>query len=456
MTFDLVVQGGTLVTAAETVQADLGIQGRRIAALGHGLNGARVFDARGMWVIPGGVDPHVHLQMPAGSTMSSDNWQTGTVAAACGGTTTVIDFVEPAPGQSLLDAYHHRRAEADGQTVVDYGLHMTLTPSALDYLAEIPQVMAEGLSSFKTYTTYHGFKLTDGEYLQLMQTVAGVGGLVMTHCEDDAIINFLIENLGEQKKDPILHAQTRPPVAEAAAIQRVLALAEIAQVAVYIVHISTALGIQALAQAPLRTAQAFGETCPQYLYLTAAEYARSGFEGAKFVCSPPLRAADDQAALWRALSGGTLQAVGSDHCPFNYAGQKDLGRDDFRQIPGGLPGVEARLALLHPGPHNGYALSLNRWVEVCCTAPAKLFGLYPRKGTLLPGADADVVIFDPQRTITITYQALHEHVDYTPYEGITVSGWPHTVISRGMVLVEHGYFCGPSGHGQYLQRGGWL
>jgi dihydropyrimidinase len=236
----------------------------------------------------------------------------------------------------------------------------------------------------------------------------------------------------------------------------VLALAEIAQVTVYIVHISTALGIQALAQARLRSIRVFGETCPQYLYLTAAEYARSGFEGAKFVCSPPLRTADDQTALWKALSGGTLQTVGSDHCPFNYAGQKDLGREDFRLIPGGLPGVEARLALLYPGPHNGYALSLNRWVEVCCTAPARLFGLYPRKGTLLPGADADIVIFNPHRQVTITHDFLHENVDYTPYEGLTVSGWPETVISRGVVLVEHGRFCGLSGHGQYLQRGGWL
>lgn len=453
MTYDLVIQGGTLVTAADTVQADIAINGEQIAAIGHELPGERLLDARGKLVIPGGVDPHVHLQMPQGTTVSSDDWQTGTIAAAHGGTTTVIDFVEPEPGETLIDAYEKRRAEADGTSqphngvVIDYGLHMTLSQPALDHLDEVPDCVAAGMTSFKTYTTYEGMKLTDAEMLRAMAAVKSAGGIVLTHCENDALIQQATQHqIGSGIKGPGAHPVSRPALAEAEAIQRVLILAESVGVPAYIVHISTGRGAVELTRAQARGQRAYGETCPQYLYLEDTLYTLVGFEGAKTVCAPPVRTVQDQTALWQALRQGEIQSTGTDHCPFNFAGQKDLGCDDFTRIPGGLPGIETRLALLFG------QLNTNRWVEVCCTNPAKIFGLYPRKGTLMPGGDADIVIFDPQRKVTITHDLLHENVDYTPYEGITVHGWPETTISRGAIIVQHGEFMGAPGRGRYLKR----
>jgi len=453
--YDLVIQGGTLLSASETVQADLGIRDGVVAALGHNLQGAEVVDARGLLVLPGAVDPHVHLAMPAGATTSSDNWETGTIAAACGGTTTVIDFIEPGPGEALLDAFEKRRAEAS-DAAIDYGLHMTLTqaPDA----GELSAVVAAGMPSFKTYTTYEGFRLDDATFLRVMQAVRDVGGLILVHAESDAITAWCRQALlmaGET--GPQAHPRSRPAIAEGEAIARVLALAKVVGVPLYIVHISTALGATALAWAQAGGQLAYGETCPQYLLLTDEEYERPGFEGAKFVCAPPLRAARDNAALWEALAGGTLSTVGTDHCPFNYRGQKDLGRDSFPSIPGGLPGVESRLALLYTFGVRQGRISLNRWVEVCCTAPARLFGLYPRKGTLLPGADADVVLFDPEKRITLSQAVLHENVDYTPYEGLALHGYPVMALSRGHVVAQAARegplnFVGKKGHGQYLAR----
>lgn len=464
MDFDLVIQGGTLVTAADTVQADLAIQGEQIAAVGQGLSGRETIDARGRLVIPGAVDPHVHLQMPTAVTISSDDWETGTVAAACGGTTTVIDFVEPEPGQTLLEAFDARRAEAEGKAVIDYSLHMTLPTSHVPAaLSEVPAVVAAGLTSFKAYTTYGSFKLSDEQFLAAMTAVRAAGGIIIVHCENDAIVQRCTQELlAAARTGPDAHPLSRPAVAEGEAVARVLALAEVTEAPVYIVHISTARGAQAVACARARGQAAYGETCPQYLFLTDAEYSRGRpgerpnpdpFEGAKFVCQPPLRTAADQAALWQALAAGDLQAVGTDHCPFNYVGQKDLGRDKFTRIPGGLPGIEARLALIYSGM-TSYELrfTLNRWVEVCCTNPAKLFGLYPRKGSLMPGADADVVIFDPDREVTLTQAFLHENVDYTPYEGLRLRGWPVVTISRGQVLVRDGEFVGRRGQGRFLKR----
>lgn len=456
MSLDLVIHGGTLVTAADTVQADLGIKDGRIALIGHDLHdlgASEMIDAHGKLVIPGAVDPHVHLQMPTGATVSSDDWYTGTVAAACGGTTTVIDFVEPQTGQPLLEALAARRAEADGRAVIDYGLHMTLDQSALTRLDELGAVVETGVPSFKTYTTYDGFKLGDGELLDAMRAVRSVGGMVLTHCENDAIVQDATGTLlAAGHTGPQSHPRSRPAVAEAEAVQRVTALAEYAGVPLYVVHVSTARGMQALAQARARGQEVYGETCPQYLLLDEAAYDRPDFEGAKAVCSPPLRTQADQAALWEGLAAGVLSTVGTDHCPFHFAGQKDLGRDDFSRIPGGLPGIEARLALLYTFGVRTGRLTLNRWVDVCCTTPARVFGLYPRKGTLAPGADADVVIFDPEREVTITHDLLHEHVDYTPYEGAAVCGYPVKTISRGRVVADDGVFTGISGHGTFLLR----
>jgi dihydropyrimidinase len=459
--FDLVIRGGTLVMAADTIQADLGIRNGIIAALGQDLAGREVLDATGKLVLPGAVDPHVHLEMPAGPTTSSDDWESGTIAAACGGTTTVIDFVEPEPHAEarsprpyLLHAFESRRAQAQGRAAIDYGLHMTLSRADSDTLAQVPDVMAAGVPSFKTYTTYDGLRLNDDEFLRAMRAVKQAGGLLMVHAENHAMIEHLKrEFISAGQVAPRYHPRSRPAAAEGEAIERVLALAEIVHVPVYVVHVSTARGADAIARARARGQAVLGETCPQYLVLTEAGYERPGFEGAKFVCSPPLRTAQDNAALWGALAQGGLATVGTDHCPFNYRGQKELGREQFTAIPGGLPGIEARLALMYTCGVCAGRLTLHRWVEVCCAAPARVFGLYPRKGTLMPGADADLVIFDPDKQVTLSQAILHEKVDYTPYEGFELRGYPVATVARGVVLVQDGCWVGPKGNGRYLTRG---
>jgi len=451
--FDLMIHGGTLVTASRTEEADLGIRGEKIAAVGRGLKGERVIDARGLLVLPGAVDPHVHLEMPVGATRSSDDWFTGTRAAACGGTTAVIDFVEPAPGESLASALAARRALAQGQAVIDFGLHMTIVNDEPQTLAEIPILTRQGCTSFKTYLTYAGFRLSDAALLNVLSAVRPTGGTVLVHAENDAIIAHLKRRLrAEGRNEPFSHASSRPAIAEGEAIQRSLALAEAAGARLYVVHTSTALGADAIRAARGRGVPACGETCPQYLLLTEAELARPDFEGAKFVCSPPLRTDADCARLWQALADDDLQTVGTDHCPFNFHGQKELGRGNYEDIPGGLPGIESRLALLHTFGFREGRLTLNRWVQVCCTNPARIFGLYPRKGSLEPGADADVVLFDPGKKVILGKSVLHENVDYTPYEGLALQGYPVLTILRGRVIVEGGDLRAEPGSGQYLVR----
>ncbi len=486
MIYDVAVRNGLLVTPNGTIRSDLGVIGERIAAIGPGLRGREELDATGKLVIPGAIDPHVHLEMPAGPVRSSDDWVTGTIAAACGGTTTVIDFVEPEPNPHpqpfalqgrgehppssckgegwgegvgpLLSALAARRAEAEGRAVIDYGLHMTLLDAMPATLAEIPEVIAAGVTSFKTYMTY-SFKLTDDVLIAAMDAVGRAGGMVMVHAENDAGIAYLRRKLIEAGHvEPRYHPLSRPASMEAEAIERALALAEAAECPVYIVHISTARGAKAVAAARGRGQAAYGETCPQYLLLTDAEFERPGFEAAKFVCSPPLRKPEDNAALWALLGQGELQTVGTDHCPFFYHGEKDLGQGDgayppFTRIPGGMPGIEARLALLYTFGVRAGRLTVERWVDACCTAPARLFGLYPRKGALAPGADADVVIFDPDREVTLSRAVLHENCDYTPYEGYQLRGYPVLTMLRGRVIARDGEFVGGAGGGRFLIRG---
>lgn len=452
--FDLVIRGGTLISdSGIPLEADLAITGEKIAAIGPNLAGKRTIAADNLLVLPGAVDPHVHLEMPVGATRSSDDWASGSVAAAFGGTTTLIDFVEAQPGERLAHAFTARRTAAQSQAAIDFGLHMTLTNDALETLEEIAPLCKSGCISFKTYLTYAGFRLSDSALLHVLAAVKAAGGITMVHAENDAIIDYINACFCQQRHtQPKYHALSRPTIAEGEAIQRALALAQVTGATVYIVHTSTALGAEAIRAAQERGVNAYGETCPQYLLLTAEELSRPDFEGAKYVCSPPLRTREDNAALWQALATGGLQTVGTDHCPFNFETQKTLGRSSYEQIPAGLPGIESRLALLYTYGVTRGKLSLERWVEVCCANPARIFGLYPRKGTLTPGADADIVLFDPNRRLTITHTMLHEQVDYTPYEGFELQGYPIATMLRGKVIVENGLFTGRQGGGQYLIR----
>lgn len=457
MIYDVVIRDGRVVRQGRVEETDLGITGGKIAAIGRDLEGKQVVEAGGLLVIPGGVDPHVHLEMPTPVAVSSDDWFTGTRAAACGGTTTLIDFVDPVGGETLLDALEKRRSLAEGKAMIDFGLHMTINRVDRATLDEIPAVVAAGATSFKCYTTY-AMRLDDAALLAALVAVGDAGGLTIVHAESDAIVNHLRQRyLAAGKTAPGYHPLSRPACAEGEAVERVLALAETAGAPVYIVHVSTQRGAAAIERARARQQAAYGETCPQYLVLTDACFDAAGFEGAKFVCSPPLRKQADQQALWQALGQGVLQTVGTDHCPFFYEGTKNLGRplDDpppFTQIPGGIPGIESRLAILYTYGVGTGRLSLQQWVETCSSGPARMFGLYPRKGCLEVGADADVVIFDPEKRVTLSAEMLHEHVDYTPYEGMALKGYPVTTLVRGQVVAREGVFVGEAGAGEFLQR----
>lgn len=449
--FDLVITNGTLVTAEATMRADLGISGGRIAAVGRRLVGLETLDAGGKLVLPGAVDEHVHLQMPVGEFCSSDDFYSGTVAAACGGTTTVIDFAEPEPGQPLIESLAARRAEADGQVVVDYGLHMTLSRADNKTLAQIPASIEAGSASFKLYMAYEGLRLDDGGLLRALAALRKHGGRALVHAENHhAIVYLTARALAEGRTGPENHPRTRPAVMEAEAIHRLLALAHVTGTPLVLAHLSCALGLEAVRVARVRGQVVWVETCPQYLLLDDQEYRRPGFEGAKFVMAPPPRTGVDRRVLWAGLAAGEVDTVATDHCPFFYETQKIRGRDDFSRIPGGAPGIETRLALLYTHGVRTGRLTLERWVAVCCNAPARRFGLAPRKGTLAVSADADVVIFDPERQVTLSYEGLHQNVDYCPYEGWEVQGYPVTVLSRGEVIVLDGEFVGTAGRGHFL------
>ena len=451
---DVVIRNGTLITPGGVFPADVGVVGERIAVLGEELPGRVELDATGCYVLPGAIDPHVHLQMPVGGYVSADDFASGTVAAACGGTTTVIDFVEPAGGEPFLDALAARRAEAGGSVAVDYCLHMTVPtwhaahPEALD---ELPEVVAAGVSSFKLYLAYEGLLLNDVQLYTALRAVAAVGGLPIIHCENGPLCEQLrAEALAAGHTAPRYHALTRPRRQEAEAVSRAMDIAALAGSPLYVVHVSCAEAVARIAAARAQGEPVYGETCPHYLALTASAF--DGPHGERFVGSPPLRGKADQSALWDALAQGDLDVLSTDHCPFT-AGEK-AGHADFTTIPGGLPSIEARLGLAYTlGVCTG-RITLERWVEVCCTAPARLFGL-ANKGYLAPGFDADLVVFDPQAEVVLSVESLHERVDWTPYEGMRLQGWPRHVLSRGRVVVRDGTFVGQLGWvGNFQCRGG--
>jgi len=448
---DLVIRNGTVVTADGVFDADVGIQGERIAAVKEDLHGISEIDASGCYVLPGAIDPHVHLQMPLGEYVSADDFASGTVAAAFGGTTTVIDFVEPRAEESLLDALAARRAQADGVAAIDYGLHMTIptwhagSSQALD---QIPEVILAGCSSFKMYMAYDGLMLDDVQLYLAMAAVAKAGGLPIVHCENGVLCDLMRDvSVASGRVSPVNHAFTRPPRQEAEATGRAIDIASLAGSPVYIVHVSCAESLERVKAARSRGEAVYGETCPQYLLLNWQKL--RGPRGERLICAPPLRTEADNAALWQALARGDLDVLATDHCPFRA--EDKAGHADFTTIPGGVPSIESRLSLAyHFGRKAG--LALERWVEVCCARPAQIFGL-SRKGYIALGFDADIVIFDPNRIVTIAAgRTLHERVDWSPYEGMRLQGWPRYVFSRGRVIVQNGSFVGSPGHGRFVKR----
>jgi dihydropyrimidinase len=448
--FDLVIKNGTVVTAETTYQADIGIQGERIAALGEGLIGAREIDASGKLVTPGAIDVHVHLQMPIGEFVSADDFFTGTRAAALGGTTSVIDFVEPEPEQTMLAALAARRAEAEARVVIDYGLHMTIGPNEIGKLAQVPAAAQAGCASFKLYMAY-GLRLDDGQLLQALEAVRDAGALPIVHAENwDVICTLIARNLAAGRTEPHWHPRSRPASMEGEAAGRVIDLATLAGTPLYIFHVSCGDVVERIAAAQLRGLPVYGETCPQYLLLTDALYDRPGVDGALPVCSPPLRTEADQVHLWTALAQNRLQVVSTDHCPFTKA-DKAKGLGNFSHIPGGVPSIEARFAAVYTYGVRTGRFSPNRWVDICCTSPARLFGL-TRKGVIAVGCEADLVVFDPERQVRLSTDSLHENVDWTLYDGLDLTGWPVVTISRGEVIAENGEFRGQAGRGRFIAR----
>ena len=457
MRFDTVIRNGTIVTASDTYAADVGITKGTIAAIGAGLpieNAGKVIEAGGRLVMPGGIDVHTHLDMPFGGTTSADDFETGTVAAAFGGTTMLIDFAIQYKGQTLRQAFDTWMKKANGKAVIDYSFHCIITELADAQLDEMKALVKEGVPTFKLFMAYPGvFMLDDASIFRAMRAAADSGGMICMHAENGGAIDVIVQRaLAEGKKAPKYHALTRPTTAEAEATNRAIALAEMAGAPVYIVHLSCNDALEKVREARDRGLPTFAETCPQYLYLSLENMDAPGFEGAKYVFTPPLREKWNQEKLWEGLAKDDLQAVSTDHCPFCYKEQKELGKDDFTKIPNGGPGIEHRLSLVYSGGVHGKRFSANRFVQLVSTAPAKLFGLYPRKGTVAVGSDADLVIFDADEEQTISVKTHHMRVDYSMFEGIRVKGIPKIVLSRGRTIIENGKFIGKPGAGEFIKR----
>src|SRR5205085_6664862 len=437
------ITNGHIVTATADYMGDILIDGEKIAAVSipgafASLQVDSVVDAQGKYVFPGAIDVHTHMELPLPTTVASDDFETGTIAAACGGTTTIIDFANQQRGHSLAEALQAWHGKAKGKAVIDYGFHITITDLAAAPEEAMDEMIAAGVTTFKLLMAYPGTFMVDDETIyRVLRRSAQLGGLVMVHAENGIVIDFIVrEIVAAGHTAPIFHAHSRPSILEGEATQRAITLATLAEAPVYIVHVSCAHSLHAIAAARAKGLPVWGETCPQYLYLNDSCYAAPGFEGAKYVCTPPMRTVADNEALWIGLQRRELQVVSTDHAPFNYHGQKEMGRNDFTKIPNGLPGVEDRVVLLYDGVRQG-KLDISHFVDLVSTMPAKLFGLFPRKGTIAPGSDADLVIFDSERTATISAATQHQRVDYNPYEGMHVQGVPDTVLLRGRVIVRN-------------------
>lgn len=449
------IKNGRIITATDDYIADLFIEGDRIVLIGKDLNlpADQVIDATGMYVIPGGIDAHVHMELDVGAAVSSDDFETGTIAAAHGGTTTIIDFATQSRTGTMRAALDAWLAKAE-KAVIDYGLHMIIANLPDNLLPEMDALVREGVTSFKLFTAYpERLQLDDGTIFKAMRRAGENGGLVMMHAENGSVIDYFIQKfLAEGKTTPNYHPLARPHATEAEATHRCIALAELAGVPIYIVHVSSRYAMEEIRAARARGVPAFGETCPQYLALAYEQYADGSFEGAKFVCSPPIRERANQEPLWRALGDDTLQVIATDHCPFTLR-QKELGRGNFTKIPNGVPGVENRMHIAYQGGVVQRGWSMNRFVQITSTAPAKLFGLFPRKGTIAVGSDADLVLWNPRRPYTIRAATQFTRVDYNPYEGMTIEGSPSLVMARGRVIFKDDQFLGKRGQGEFLRRG---
>jgi len=460
------IANGTVVTATDQVSADVLIADEKVVALAtpgsHDWSADQTIDASGKYVIPGGIDVHTHMELPFGGTFASDTFETGSRAAAWGGTTTIVDFAVQAKGQGVMEGFETWMEKAAGNCAIDYGFHMIVGDVNEQSLKEMDAVMGEGVTSFKLFMAYPGvFYSNDGEIFRAMQKASEIGATIMMHAENGIAIDVLVEQaLQRGETDPVNHGLVRKSILEGEATHRAIKLAELAGSPLYIVHMSALEALEEVTIARDQGLDVFAETCPQYLFLGLDDLG-NGFEGAKYVASPPLRdwEAGHQEELWRGLRSNDLQAVSTDHCPFcmdefdGLIAQKRLGEGDFSKIPNGMPGVEPRLELMYEGGVAQGRISLNRWVEICSTAPAKMFGLYPQKGAVAPGSDADIVIFDPNKSRVISVDNQHMRVDYSAYEGTEVSGSVDTVLSRGRVVVANGEYHGETGHGRYLPRG---
>jgi dihydropyrimidinase len=451
------IQNGTVVNADSTVRADVLFDGGVIKEVRPNIppNSAKtIVDAMGLLVLPGGIDAHTHLDMPFGGTNSADDFETGTRAAAIGGTTAIVDFAIQARGTKMRTALDTWWKKAEGKACIDYGLHMIVTDLPDAGLEDMDEMVREGVASFKLFMAYPNLLMVDdGTIFKAMRQTAKNGALICMHAENGSVIDVIVQRaLAEGKTAPIYHALTRPTRAEAEAVHRAIAMAEMAGVPVYIVHLSSEEALNQVREARDRGLPAFAETCPQYLLLSLEDVQDKGWEGAKYVFTPPLREKKNQPKLWEGLRKDNLQVVSTDHCPFCFEDQKALGKDDFTKIPNGGPGIENRLQLLH---HHGVGkgnFTLQRFVELVSTAPARIFGMYPKKGVLAPGSDADIVLWDPLAAHTISAATHHMRVDYSMFEGFKVKGNARDVYSRGELIVSKGEFIGKPGRGQYLRR----
>jgi dihydropyrimidinase len=460
----ILIRNGSVVSTSGAATFDLLIDGETIAALAApGALGDvaatcdQVIDAAGKYVLPGGVDAHTHMELPFGGTNASDTFETGSRAAAWGGTTTIVDFAVQRTGESVHDGLAEWHRKAEGQCAIDYAFHQIIggvddeSLKAMDYLVD-----NEGITSFKLFMAYPGVFLSDdGQILRAMQRAADNGAMIMMHAENGPAIDVLVaQALGRGETAPYFHSLTRPVELEEEATHRAIMLAKVAKAPLYVVHMSAREAVDAVARARDMGANVFGETCPQYLYFSVEEHLmKPGFEGAAYVCSTPVRhrAEGHQDALWRYLRTNDLSVVATDHCPFCMKEQKELGIGNFAAIPNGIGGVEHRMDVIYQGVVDG-RISLSRWVELCATTPARMFGLYPRKGVLQPGSDADVVVYDPAATTRLSVETHHMNMDHSAYEGMVVNGKVDTVISRGTVVIENNAYVGRKGHGRYVRR----